>query len=64
MEIKYNKESDIYGDHKIIECKPCCYEMAELIKDYISEELINSMTNKCPFCKEKIILIEINKGGK
>jgi len=58
MKLKYSKEkANIYSDHKIIECKPCCYEMAEYIKDYISEGLINSMVNKCPFCKEKIELI-------
>jgi len=57
MKLKYSKKANIYGDYKIIGCKPCCYEMAEYIKDYISEELINSMVNKCPFCKEKIELI-------
>jgi len=57
MKIKYSKKANIYGDHKIIGCKLCCYEMAELIKDYISRDLINSMVNKCPFCKEKIELI-------
>ena len=58
MKLKYAKEkSNIHGDHKIIECKPCCYEMTEYIKDYISEELINSIIDKCPYCKEKIELI-------
>jgi len=57
MELKYSKGSNIYGEHKIIGCKPCCYEMSEKIKDYITEELINSMLDKCPYCKEKIELI-------
>jgi len=47
MKLKYTKEkSNIHGDHKIIECKPCCNKAAELIKDYISEELINSIVDK------------------
>lgn len=57
MELKYSKGSNIYGGHKVIKCKPCCYEMSEQIKDYITEELINSMLDKCPYCKEKIELI-------
>jgi len=59
MKLKYSKKSNVYGDHKIIECKPCCYEMGEKIKDYISEELVKSMVDKCPYCEEKIKLISI-----
>ena len=57
MKLKYDKEKDIYGNHKIIECIPCCDEMAKKIKDYISERLTETIVKRCPFCKEKIELI-------
>lgn len=57
MKIKYVNKVNVYGDHKIIECKPCCKEATKLIKDYISEDLIDSMVDKCPYCGEKIELI-------
>ena len=57
MKLKYAKEKDIYKTHKIIECIPCCDEMAKRIKGRISESLIDIIVEKCPFCKEKIELI-------
>ena len=59
MKIKYSKEVDIYGQHKIIECKPCCDITAILIKEYITDKLIKSMVDKCPHCGKKIELIRI-----
>lgn len=58
MILKYSKRIDIYGNHKIIEAKPCCNKMAKSIKEYITEEMINDIIEECPYCKEKIILEE------
>jgi len=56
MRIKYSKKVNIYGLHNIIEAKPCCKKMSKKIKKYITGELINDIVEKCPYCREKIIL--------
>lgn len=60
MKIKYVKEiPNIRGRHRMIECKPCCDESAKWMKSYISDELIETIVDECPFCKEKIELMEV-----
>ena len=60
MKIKY--EADKYNStyRKILEINYCCDEMKAMVNPkYITEALINDITEKCPYCGARIELQEV-----